>query len=116
MILNYRMIGQRIRSARLKQGFTQEKLAELTELSVQHISNIETASTKLSLQTLVKIANVLDSSVDELLCDNIKIAKTVYDNEIMQELMDCTEQETRFIADIVKHIKKTLRLRLGTKK
>ncbi|WP_250228516.1 helix-turn-helix domain-containing protein [Anaeropeptidivorans aminofermentans] len=116
MILDYRAIGQRIRSIRLKGGLTQEKLAELTELSNQHISNIETGSTKLSLQTLVKIANALDSSADEILCDNVTKTKPIYDNEILQELADCNEQETRFIADTVKHIKKTLRYRLGTNK
>lgn len=116
MILDYRAIGQRIRSIRLKRDLTQEKLAELTELSNQHISNIETGSTKLSLQTLVKIANALDSSADEILCDNVTKTKPIYDNEILQELADCNEQETRFIADTVKHIKKTLRYRLGTNK
>lgn len=116
MTLDYRAIGQRIRSSRLRRELTQEVLAELTNLSNQHISNIETGSTKLSLQTLVKIANVLDTSVDELLCDSIRNVKSVYDGEIMRELKDCNEQEIRFIADTVKCLKKTLRYRLGTNK
>lgn len=116
MTIDYRAIGQRIRSLRLQNNLTQETLAEMTNLSNQHISNIETGSTKLSLQTLVKIANVLNSPVDELLCDNIVRAKPVFDNEIMHELMDCNEQETRFIADMIKQIKKSLRYRIGTNK
>ncbi|HWS29114.1 MAG TPA: helix-turn-helix transcriptional regulator [Clostridia bacterium] len=111
MVLDYRAIGQRIRSARLHSNITQEFLAELTNLSNQHISNIETGSTKLSLQALVKIANALNVSADELLCDNVDRAKPVFDTEVMRELGDCSDRETRFIADMVKHMKKSLRYR-----
>lgn len=56
--LNYKLVGQRIRTIRKKRGMTQERLAELTEISPQHCSGIETGAAKVSLPALVKIANI----------------------------------------------------------
>ncbi len=109
MDLNYYDIGRRIRNERTKQGISQERFAEKSDLSVTHISHIETGNTKLSLPTLVKIANALAVSADELLCDSLVKAKTTFQNEVGGELADCTEQEIRMIADIVKALKTTLR-------
>ena len=52
MELDYKAIGQNIREHRRKSGLNQKELAELVNLSPQHISHIETGHTKLSLPTL----------------------------------------------------------------
>ena len=68
--LDYVMIGQRIKAARCKLGLQQAEVAYRAGLTTSHMSHIETGQTKLALPTIVKIANVLSVSVDELLCDN----------------------------------------------
>ncbi len=113
--INYSDIGKRIRSERTKQNITQEKLAEMTYLSIAHISHIETGNTKLSLPTIVKIANALTISVDELLCDSIIKSKEIFENEISDQIKDCTEKEVRIIADIVKATKIAIRKTLHFK-
>ena len=55
--MNYAKIGMRVRLFRQKRGLSQEQLAELADISVTHMSHIETGNTKLSLQVLVDIAN-----------------------------------------------------------
>lgn len=55
MSLDYSDIGKRIRYLRTSKQISQEELAEAAELSVTHISHIETGNTKLSLPTIVKI-------------------------------------------------------------
>jgi len=57
----------------------------------------------------VKIANTLGVSVDELLCDSIDQSKAVYDNEVSALMRDCTVDESRIIAEIVKTTKEALR-------
>lgn len=69
MELDYRAIGKRIKIARIKADLTQEALAEKASLSTTHMSNIETGNSKLSLPTIVSLANALSVSVDEFLCD-----------------------------------------------
>ena len=63
MELDYKAIGKRIKIARIKADMTQEMLAEKIELSPTHLSNIETGTTRVSLATIVSIANGLDSII-----------------------------------------------------
>lgn len=67
--LDYAAIGARIRAFRHKRGMTSERLAELADTSKANISHIETNNTKLSLAMLVRIANALDVTPNELLSD-----------------------------------------------
>ena len=57
--MDYFEIGQKIRKYRKEKGLSQEQLAEKVNISVTHMSHIETANTKLSLPVLVDIATVL---------------------------------------------------------
>lgn len=111
MELNYVDIGLRIKNERLRQNISQERLAEMAELSTTHTSHIETGNTKVSLPSLMKIANAIKVSMDELLCDSMIKAKDVFENDITREAKDCDEQEIRIIADTLKALKVTLRKR-----
>ena len=107
--LDYAAIGRRIRDARKKLGMTQEKLAELTGLSVPHVSNIENGKTKLSLPTLVMIANVLESSLDALVHDSLKVTQEAFDKDFKDLLEDCSMKEKGFIYNLAKEAKNGLR-------
>jgi transcriptional regulator with XRE-family HTH domain len=109
MDINYEDIGQRIKKIRIQNRMPQEKLAELAGLSTPHMSHIETGSTKLGLPTIIKIANVLAVSVDELLCDNLEKAKPIYENELARIVSDCSTNELRAIIDIAQVTKSALR-------
>ena len=104
--IDYKAIGLRIKAARTQQGLTQSKIAKLTGLSTSHISNIETGNTKLGLPTIIHLANVLDVSVDELLCDNIHRSEQIYSHELSDLLQDCTVDELHIISELAKVIKK----------
>lgn len=104
--IDYKAIGARIKVARVRKGITQGAIAKLAGLSTPHISNIETGNTKLGLPTIIHLANVLDVSVDELLCDNIQRSEIIYSNELAELLKDCSVDELHIIAEIAKVIKK----------
>lgn len=91
--LNYEMIGKRIRAARTKLGITQEEVSLRTGNTKAYLSHIETGKGKLALPTIVKIANALSVSVNELLCDNMVEVKDVYDMRFTEELSDCDADE-----------------------
>ena len=69
--MNYEMLGQRIRACRKSKKYTLEQLAEKLDVSTTFIGQIERATGKPSLETLVKIASVLEVSTDELLFEDI---------------------------------------------
>ena len=104
--IDYKAIGLRIKTARTRKGLTQGNIAQLTGLSTPHISNIETGNTKLGLPTIIHLANVLDVSVDELLCDNIHRSEQIYSHELSDLLQDCTVDELHIISELSKVIKK----------
>ena len=69
MDFNYAAMGQRIKKARKAKKLTQEQLAELCGLSTAHIGHVERGTRALSIETLVKLALVLEVSTDYLLLD-----------------------------------------------
>jgi len=109
MSVDYTNIGKRIKEIRISKDMSQEKLSELADVSVPHMSHIETGATKLGLPTIVRIANVLESSVDELLCGSLMRGKAVLQNEYTEMLSDCSVEEVRLITDMAKAMKKSLR-------
>ena len=70
--LNYLQIGQNIKILRSEAGLTQEKMAEICEISTSFLGHIERGTRKLSLETAVKIADCLQISMDALLMDGKK--------------------------------------------
>jgi len=109
MIIDYDAIGLRIKIARIKAKITQETLADRAGLSTAHVSNIETGNTKLSLPTIISIANALSVSVDELLCDNVVHSNHVFNKEAQEILADCTPYDIRVLLDVLKSTKEALR-------
>ncbi|MBO5100235.1 MAG: helix-turn-helix transcriptional regulator [Treponema sp.] len=96
--MNYKEIGTRIRKYRKLKNISQEELAEKIDISTTHMSHIETGSTKLSLQVLVDIAQILEVSTDALIFDKTSKLKI---QKIETILSDCNENEIAFITKIV---------------
>lgn len=107
--IDYDAIGLRIKMARIKAKMTQQTLADRVCLSPAHISNIETGNTKLSLPTIIHIANALSVSVDELLSDNVVHTEYVFNREAQELLSDCSSYELRVLVDVLKGTKEALR-------
>ena len=91
MKLDYKAIGKRIKFARIQTDITQEHLAELASISPSHMSNIETGTTKVSLTTIVAIANALQVTTDDFLCDNVIQCKVQFQRDIAKLLAGCDE-------------------------
>lgn len=107
--VDYIKIGQRIKAARNKLGWQQSEVAFRANLTTSHMSHIETGQTKVALPTIVKIANALSVSIDELLCDSLEQVKPVYDKKIAEELEDCDAAELQAIYEITHATKTALR-------
>lgn len=108
MYLNYEDIGNRIRYKRKKKHLTQETLAELCNISIPHMSNIENGNTKVSLPVLVNIANYLNCTLDEILFGNIVNNCVASDAIINDILHDCTNKQKSIIIDTIISLKESL--------
>ena len=64
-------LGQKIKFERIKRNYSQDKLAELSDISVHGISNIETGKTDIRYTNLQKLAKAFNMRVCELLDFNL---------------------------------------------
>lgn len=62
------MFSDRLRTLRKENGFTAQAMADKLELSLRAYQFYESGKREPSLQTLVKIADILIVSTDYLLC------------------------------------------------
>lgn len=109
MELDYRAIGVRVRRLRKERGLTQQALAELSGQEPSNISHIERGATKLSLPTLVSVANALEVTVDQLLCDSLPASRSVFEMEAAHILSDCSHLELKIITETIRTLKENLR-------
>lgn len=105
MTVNYEDLGKRIRRKRSENHISQATLAEMIQVSVQHMSNVENAKTKVSLETVIEIANALDCSLDELVCGSLKKqSRHIYQDEVALLLEVMPDSELKIMPDVLKNI------------
>ena len=104
MALDYTIIGERIRNARIQKKITQEKLAEELDVSVPFVSRIERGSAHINLKRLSQICAVL--KIDEgVILHGTSIDSKSYLSEEFYELLNDTPKEIqRLIYDVAKII------------
>lgn len=107
--LDYKALGERIKKYRIRKHYTQEKLAELADCAVSSVSHAERGTSQPSLPLLIRFCNILDITVDQLLCDSLPIARNSLEKDIEELLDGCSPQELKIIRDIIAVTKKTLR-------
>ena len=107
--IDYGRLGERIKRFRHKAHWTQEQLAGRIDAATSTIAHAESGSSKPSLPLLIKIANELNVSLDQLISDSLPIADVYIQKDISDILSDCTITEKQIIRDILLTTKETLR-------
>lgn len=72
-------IGNRIQNRRKQQGYTQEQLAELMNISIQMVSNLERGNKAIRIDNLINLSQILNVSSDYILTGRA----TADDNEAL---------------------------------
>jgi transcriptional regulator with XRE-family HTH domain len=99
--MDYLLLGTRLRQERLKHDWTQEKLAEKIDVSHAYIGQIERGERSLTLDTLVRLANQLGVTVDDLLNDSIEKSNEHYVNKIRQIVLKRSEKEQQMALEMI---------------
>ena len=100
--MNQHDIGLFIASKRKEQNLTQEQLAEIVDLSPMHVSVLERGQKPPKLETLIKLANILEVSGDFLLQDVIAYSKTIPSTEVTLLISSLPENEQNRILQSVR--------------
>ena len=61
-----RDVGRRIAELRADRGLTQERLAELADVTARYVQSVEGGNENLTLETIAKLANILKAPVISL--------------------------------------------------
>ena len=109
MAINYKLIGRRVKETRCRKNLSQAMLAEFADLSVAYIGHIETGRKQASLESLIRIANVLNTTVDYLLAGNQTKDTGVYATELSLLFEGCSTYEKQIIVDLAASAKEILR-------
>ena len=99
--IDYAKLGQRIKETRINRGLTQDKLAEAVCCNTSHISNIENDHTKVSLNTLLAVANSLNTSIDYLLSDQYENTSLALEKEILRAVKGCDDEKKKKILKMI---------------
>ena len=94
------LLGKRISSLRQKRGLTQEKLAEITGYSPNHISKLESSRTKPSFDLLVGIAKALRVEIKELFNFDEYMDKKMMVNELQSYIAHANGQQIELLYKI----------------
>ncbi len=105
--MDYFGIGERIRKIRRAHDISQEALAEMVDISVTHMSHIETANTKLSLSVIAAISSALNVSIDYLVFGEEQEDNKYY-RQLEGILATCTPDNARIILGTVDSLNKML--------
>ena len=99
--LNYKEIGMRIKTMRLKNNIYQTVLAKEIGISQTHMSNIESSRAGLTLENLVKMVIIFNCSIDEIVFGKEEVKQ----EQGMDVLKNCTMQDIVQAMQMLKSLK-----------
>ena len=97
-----KLFGKRIAELRVRKNITQEGLAELIGYSPNHISKLESARTNPSFDLIIKIADALRISPQELFNYDKKNQRL---NDIIYSIKRLNTKEQKFISTTIHNLK-----------
>lgn len=100
MALDYKLMGERLKKARIQKGFTQEHIAEIMKVSVAYISRIETGKTHVNLTRLNELCTLLDTTESYVLDGASDHSVSYLNSELNSILKDCSSKDKELIYQI----------------
>ena len=91
MALDYTIIGERLKKARLEKNLTQEQLAEQIDVSIAFLSRVERGSSHINLKRLTQICNILGIS-EGLILNGASEDSSDYLNADFKEILENEEK------------------------
>lgn len=104
MALDYNIIGERLKQARINKNLTQEKLAEQLDVSVAFLSRIERGSSFINLKRLNQICSILDVTEGEILNGVSKDSNSYLNKDLSNLIKNCPPEKISLIYNIAKVI------------
>ncbi len=106
MYVDYKEVGRRIAYRRKELGMKQRQVNELAELSDKYLSNIETARSIPSIDVLMKICNVLQTTPDYFLIGAVNdYTNTDFSKLISSKIEHLSLEKQKFVYHFIDWVK-----------
>ena len=105
MNLDKELIGRKIRQIRKERGLSQEELSEKIDISPRHMCTIENGNSYPSMETFIKISEILDIDINEFF--NLTPQKN---DTLRGDIYNPSIQELHLIKDIISAIQKNRKI------
>lgn len=92
-MINYEIIGNRIKEKRLEKQLTQENLAESIDVSPEYMSKIENGRVQINLKRLAELSLILECPIEYLVAGTVIQAPDYKVNEFNQLMKSCSPKE-----------------------
>lgn len=104
MAVSAMILGKRLQKARKAKHFTQEYIAEVLELTPEHISRIENGKNGIYLHKLAELCDVLDVPIEEILTGAVMPANPAYNRQFGEIAQGCSEETVTAMLEICRRI------------
>ena len=101
MNVDYKLIGKRIKDARIGMGITQEILAERLEVSIGYVSQVERGITKISLDLLAKISSILNKDISIFVTGSSTESENYMLDSMALKFSKLNKRDKRIVMEIV---------------
>ena len=98
---NYSEIGKRIAARRKELNLTQEALTNLTDISVNQLSNLENNHSVPTVDTIIKLSDALRVTPDYFLLGVKKDTYGTSVDAIVNKSLLCTERQRKLIYEFI---------------
>lgn len=107
--MDYKILGERIRTCRKMERMTQEFLAERIGVSANHICYVENGKRQISLPLLERIAMELHTEISLLICPAHGVKKVKLAGDFFALISDCSSRELQILYDMCSAQKEIIR-------
>lgn len=96
-VIDYQLIGKRIRDQRIRKKLTQDRLAEMADITTVYLSRIENGHARPALDVYARMCEFLDCDLSYLFC-GVSIESNHYQCEKVLELFHACAPEVKPVA------------------
>ena len=104
-MVDYTLVGRRIKRYRAELNMTQEWLAKKLEVSTPYVSRIECGKAEPNLEMLTRISNIMGISITKFLEDANTSSSDYLIEEFKEILSDCTPKQRQYYLSILENVK-----------
>lgn len=98
------ILGKRLQKARKAKKFTQEYIAEVLDLTSEHISRIENGRSNIYLHKLALWCDVLDVPIEEILTGAVMPANPAHNRQFGEIAQGCSEETVTAMLETCRQI------------